>query len=116
MRMVPLLTEAELITLMRDRHGVGFRIMNEAEAESCVRREGNWLRVISKIITDFSCYLADGFGGGWQILSVILKQVIVLYVRCCDSVPEFLHPVQFSGWDIFVSRELLLLLCHPSDT
>lgn len=50
MRMVPLLTEAELITLMRDRHGVGFRIMNEAEAESCVRREGNWLRITSKII------------------------------------------------------------------
>lgn len=47
MRMVPILTDAELITLMRDRHGVGFRIMNEAEAESYVRREGNWLRITS---------------------------------------------------------------------
>ena len=47
MRMVPVLTDAELITLMRDRHGVGFRIMNEAEAESYVRREGNWLRITS---------------------------------------------------------------------
>ena len=39
--MVPVLTDEELITLMRDRHGVGFRIMNEAEAMSEGRKIGS---------------------------------------------------------------------------
>lgn len=112
MRMVPVLTDVELITLMRDRHGVGFRIMNEAEAESCVRREGNWLRVTSKIITGFSRYLADGFGGGWLIFVCHLNFVCAVLRQRSGVFTS--SPVFWLGH--FFSRELQLLLCHPSDT